>query len=318
MLFFTLFIFFICRERRNQESQDRLKSLESERSRERYKEQERRRSRSRSRSRSPMRNGRIDHLKLDPGLLDRRYEEKLKVKEERREEDYLANSLGSNFEREREKFLRSNLVGFGQLHPAANPMAMGLSVNNMMLERSRFLAPTYFPMDRPNNPSSLWNPFDKSIAVNQQMELERERMALRLGAPMAVIEQERLKEQIMRDHEMELRRQYLERLPPYDRERLAFEQSKLQPQFRADPLGLVHYQRTMSPLTHNHGSKNGSPAVIPGVPPPLIPSASATRPHSHNNSPSSSKLKGCSPADSTSEHKDKRDTSSTDPDAHSR
>ncbi|GFR58907.1 hypothetical protein ElyMa_000042900 [Elysia marginata] len=64
--------------------------------------------------------------------------------------------------------------------------------------------------------------------------------------------------------------------------------------------------------------KSASPHHGP-LPPPLVPS-SATAGRSHDNSPSSSsKLgKGCSPADSTTDLKDKARSSSTDPDTHSR
>ncbi|XP_046579401.1 autism susceptibility gene 2 protein homolog isoform X1 [Haliotis rubra] len=225
------------RERRNAESRERLNSfVDIERSRDRFKEHERRRSR--SRSRSPMRNGRVDSAKSDTSSLER---QSIKVKEERRDEEFINNI--NNMNAEREKLLRNNLVGLGHV-PPTNPM-----VGFNMLERNRVLGPHYFPMDRPPHSQPLWNPFEKGLSMNP-LDLDRERMAaLRFTSPMAVIEQERLKEQIMRE-EMEMRSRYLDRIPSYDR--FAFEQSKL-PMRTPDPLGLPPFSRTISPAVNHSG-----------------------------------------------------------------
>ena len=280
----------------------------------------------RPRSRSPLRNGSLDRSKTDlPPGLDRRLDDKVgsgsgvKVKEE----EILAAA-------ERDKLLQTSFLGLAGHPPpphAAAPPPLSLS----LLERSRMLPPHhYLPGLEPRPPApspSLWNPFDKTSELNHRLEMERaaaerERMAVlsRLSGPLALMEhQERLKEQMIREHherELELsRRQYLERLPPYERERLTYEK------FRSESLAVA----TLSPFSpFNHPlAKSGSPATLPpGVPPPLIPSASATAPtagpsRSHDNSPSSSKTKGYSAADSTSDLKDKRDSIATDADTHS-
>lgn len=278
-----------------------------------------------------MRNGSLDRGKPELAMgLDRRLDDKvvpgIKVKEERpREEELMAV--------EREKLLQNSYLGLAGHHlpPHAAPPHLGLG----LLDRSRMVPPhPYLPGLEPRPPApspALWNPFDKASELNHRFEMERverERMAMfsRLTGPMALMEQERIKEQMIREHherEMELRRQYLERLPPYERERLTLEKLRSDSLAAAAASTLSPFSRTISPMFNHHltaGSKNGSPATLPpGIPPPLIPSASATAPtagpsRSHDNSPSSSKTKGYSAADSTSDLKDKRESGSTDPD----
>lgn len=268
-----------------------------------------------------------------PGL-ERRLEDKggsgVKVKEERpREEELMAV--------EREKMLQNSYLGLTSHHlpPHAAPPHLGLG----LLDRGRMVPPHhYLPglEPRPPGPSPvLWNPFDKASELNHRFEMERverERMAMfsRLTGPMALMEQERIKEHMIREHherEMELRRQYLERLPPYERERLTLEKLRSDSLVAAAAAStLSPFSRTISPMFNHHltaSSKNGSPATLPpGIPPPLIPSASATASsgagpsRSHDNSPSSTKTKGYSIADSTSDLKDKREGVSADPDPH--
>lgn len=263
-------------------------------------------SRSRSRSRSPLRNGRIDSL-----IYDKRYEDKsahLKIKEERREEDFM--------NAEREKLLRNEYL-LGQMGAPSNPLNMS------MFDRTRMLAPASLlgPERVPVHPS-LWNPVDKNpldIArhnLQLRQEMERESRLLNSGLhpslSASILDQVRMKEEIFYDQE----HRFFDRLPYMDRERLAYEQSKM-PQLRAaEQFSMNHFQRTMSPMYNHHMmGKGASPALMPGIPPPLIPSASATQSRSHTNSPSSGKSKGCSPSDSNNDLKDKRDSASnsTDP-----
>lgn len=295
----------------------------------RYKEIELSQPSSRPRSRSPVRNGRLDLSKADH---DRRHDDKVgsssgvKVKEERREEELL--------QAEREKLIQNSYLGLtGHSIPSHSvPPPLSLS----LLDRSRMIPPHPYmaALDpRSTAPSStVWNPFDKASEFNHRMEMERERDRERMvmfsrltNAPMTPItlmEQERFKEHMLREqHEREYR-QYIER------ERLSYEQKLRAMDSLAAAATFNPFTQTLSPM-FNHlppSNKGGSPAgLVPGIPPPLIPSMSATIGHpsatssrSHNNSPSSSKSKGYSLADSTSDMKDKRDSCSTDPDAHSR
>ncbi|RUS83241.1 hypothetical protein EGW08_009005 [Elysia chlorotica] len=160
---------------------------------------------------------------------------------------------------------------------------------------------------------------------------------------LALEQEHRLKEQLMlRDQqhlELEaLRRQQQQQHHHHHLEpRLAFPPPPPSPsqaftadRLRAvDPLAYGGLGRTISPM-FGPGSagllgglgKSGSPHHHGPLPPPLIPSsATAIAGRNHDNSPSSSsgKLgKGCSPADSTTDLKDKGRSSSTDPDTHSR
>lgn len=225
---------------------------------------------------------------------------------------------------QREKFLQTS--GY------FNSFGAGLPTHPGLLDRRvAFMGhpgTTYPFLDRPPVPASMWSPFDKSAEIAHRLEMERERerlaMMSRLSSipsHLAALEQERLKEQILREQQQEreydIRRQYLDRLPSFNADRLR----------AVDPLALGSYfPRTLSPMFGPGGLaglKSNSPHGIPVAPPPLIHSSSTVAAtmlsRSHDNSPSSSsKSKGCSPADSTSDLKDKRDGSSTDPDAHLR
>lgn len=262
----------------------------------------------------------MDRERMERDRLERLEKEKLLQNAERAEREKVLQAV-----EQREKLLHTS--GYLGLAPFTSGVPPHPSLS-LLDRRIGFVgAPSAYPfLDRPPVPTSMWSPFDKSPAdLAQRIELdrERERMALlsRLsGMPshLAALEQERMKEQILREqHSQELRRQYLDRLPHLSADRLR----------AVDPLALgAYFPRPISPMFSHGipGIKSNSPASIPGVPPPLIPSSnSATSAMlsslAHDNSPSSSsKSKGCSPADSTSDLKDKRDTRSTDPDAHSR
>ena len=191
-----------------------------------------------------------------------------------------------------------------------------------------------------------------AAAQHHRLELEREaRLAMMSRLPptasghppphpiltqhhLALEQEHRLKEQlILRDQQQleleQLRRQQQHHLdprlpfpPPPPSPSQAFTADRLR---AVDPLAYGGLARTISPM-FGPGStgllgglgKSGSPHHGP-LPPPLIPS-SATAGRSHDNSPSSSSklIKGCSPADSTTDLKDKARSSSTDPDTHSR
>ncbi|XP_025093042.1 RNA-binding protein 25-like isoform X1 [Pomacea canaliculata] len=338
------------RDLRREEEREREQRLASQRleERTRYKDSDLSQPSARPRSRSPLRNGRLDSSKSDlTGGVDRRLDEKVvsavKVKEERREEELL--------QAERDKMMQNSYLGLAGHH--LPPHSVGPPLGFTLLDRTRMVPPphTYLPGLDPRPAMSspaMWNPFDKtSQEINHRLELERERERERMAimsrlsgaTSITLMEQERLKEQMFREHqerELELRRQYLERLQPYERERLSYEQKMRSMEAVFASAAYSPFARTISPMFNHHaahhlptGSKSNSPASLaPGIPPPLIPSASATvvhppaptgvPPRSHDSSPTSSKSKGYSPADSTSDLKDKRDSCSTDPDAHSR
>ncbi|XP_064612307.1 autism susceptibility gene 2 protein-like isoform X2 [Liolophura sinensis] len=301
---------------------------------------DRQHSRSRSRSRSPLRNGRPEPpSRLDPLYLDK----SVKIKEEHSAEEDLSQrhliNLHLERERERDKIIHNDYImrGFASPHPGMGPVGLNL------MERSRMLAPAYsMPADRVH--PGVWSPLlDKGLDLNQRLELqremerERERMLSRLNPlGVAMLEDQRMKEQEMFFRERAMEARFLERFQPFDRERMErmeMDRSKIPPLRGPDPLVAVHqghrptetlnhtpYHRPISPfLNHHSSSKNGSPASLPpGAPPPLIPSlGSATQSRSHTNSPLN-KAKNCSPTDSNSESKDRRETSSTDPELHSR
>ncbi|CAG5128570.1 unnamed protein product, partial [Candidula unifasciata] len=278
---------------------------------------------------------RFHREKLEKDRFERERHERDRIERERIEKEKLLQSAAAA-EREkllqvmeqREKFFHTGgYLGF-------SPFTTGLPTHPGFLDRRMgLMGPTtsgYPFLERAPVPTAMWNPYDKSAAdIFHRLEVEREReriaMMSRLSnipSHLAVFEQERLKDHILREQqerEYELRKQYLDRVPAFTAERLR----------AADPLALgVYFPRTVSPMFVPGGLaslKSNSPHGIPGVPPPLIPSSSSTvaasmlSARSHDNSPSSSsKSKGCSPADSTSDLKDKREGSSTDPDAHSR
>ena len=287
----------------------RFSSLD-DRSRERVRESEiLAKSRSRSRSRSPMRNGRIDLVKSERSSYDRRPEETsaLKIKEERR--DSLAREEELLSLRTADPFLHSGLM-----------------------DRSRMLTPAAFLGGERGHAThpSLWNPFDKSpadfmnhrLGLHRELEQARDPFLNRLPGPaihpsfpgFSALEQERLREEMfLRDTER-AKRDYLERLPLLEKERIYFENSKI-PTLRP-PDHLAHaFARNMSPAM-NH-MKRSSPSVGPGGPPPLIHSGTSSQSRSHG-SPLVNKAKGVSPTDSVGESKRDSNSNSTDPDAHSR
>lgn len=261
-------------------------------------------SRSRSRSRSPLQNGRVGSAKSDSSY-ERRFDDKsgLKIKQERREEDLILQV-------ERDKLRTDYLLGRNQ---AVNPL------NFNMLDRARLLgAPSpYMLGDRVPPHPALFNPYDKNpmemnlgqhrLQLQQDMERERERMLSRIQHP-ALFDPEQLRKEELLLQDERARRDFLERLPFYDPQRLAALEQSRYPHFRPpDPLS-SHFPRTISPMIGH--AKGGSPA---GYPPPLIPSSSATQ--SRTQSPAVGRSKP-SATDTT----DKRDnySNSTDPSVHNR
>lgn len=271
--------------------------------------------------------------RMERERLDRDRIERERLERERIEKEKLLQNVAVT-EREkllhaveqREKFLQTGgYLGLGSI-------GAGLPTHPGLLDRRVGLmghhGATYPFLDRPPAPASMWSPFDKTpaeIAHRLEVERERERMAMmsRLSSVpthLAALEQERLKEQVLREQqerEYEIRRQYLERLPVFNADRLR----------AVDPLAFgTYFPHSVSTMfgPGGLGLKSNSPHGIPGAPPPLIPSSSSALAatmlsRSHDNSPSSSsKSKRCSPADSTSDLKDKREGSSSDPDAHLR
>jgi hypothetical protein len=255
------------------------------------------------------------------------------------ERDRMERAERERMEREREAKQRElqnsylSSLGVGSLagvspHPphAHHPLGLGGLLDRTRLLPGSSLNPYLAALD-PRLPSpagplpGLWQPYDKAAELSHRLELERaaerERLAMLqrltggLGNPLSLLDQER--RLIQEQQEVELRRAQF--LPPYDR-MLAYEKSLA---------SLAPFSRsTVSPM-YNHAlaaaaSKNGSPTTLPpGIPPPLIPSATATAgpSRSHDNSPSSSKTKGYSAADSTSDLKDKRDGVKPECDTHS-
>lgn len=261
-------------------------------------------SRSRSRSRSPLQNGRVGSAKSDSSY-ERRFDDKsgLKIKQERREEDLILQV-------ERDKLRTDYLLG---RNPAVNPL------NFNMLDRARLLgAPSpYMLGDRVPPHPALFSPYDKNpmemnlgqhrLQLQQDMERERERMSSRIQHP-ALFDPEQLRKEELLFQDERARRDFLERLPFYDPQRLAVLEQSRYPHFRPpDPLS-SHFPRTISPMIGH--AKGGSPA---GYPPPLIPSSSATQ--SRTQSPAVGRSKP-SATDTT----DKRDnySNSTDPSVHNR
>ncbi|BFZ04758.1 hypothetical protein BsWGS_07797 [Bradybaena similaris] len=274
---------------------------------------------------------RLEREKLERDRLERDRMERDRMERERIEKEKLLQSAAAA---EREKLIQAveQREKFLQTSGYFNSFGAGLPTHPGLLDRRvAFMGHpgTAYPfLDRPPVPASMWSPFDKSAEIAHRLEMERERerlaMMSRLSSipsHLAALEQERLKEQILREQQQEreydIRRQYLDRLPSFNADRLR----------AVDPLALGSYfPRTLSPMFGPGGLaglKSNSPHGIPVAPPPLIHSSSTVAAtmlsRSHDNSPSSSsKSKGCSPADSTSDLKDKRDGSSADPDAHLR
>ena len=272
-------------------------------------------SRSRSRSRSPVRNGRLDAVRSE-----RRFEENplLKIKEERRDAtDMLMKTEMS----EREQMFKNEFLR------SADPFLQA-----SVMDRTRMLAPGFLGADRLPNPAALWNPFEKGaldlqnhrLGLQREMEQSRNPLVNRFAHPqtmssMAVLEQERLKEEML-FREERARKEFIDGLPLFERERLFYENSKLPTLRPPDHLAAMahHFPRTISPaLGHPSLIKRSSPAVIPGAPPPLI--HSVTAPHNRGLNPAAiGKTKGVSPIDSVGESKCDSNSNSTDPDAHSR
>lgn len=268
-------------------------------------------SHSRSRSRSPLVGGRVGSAKSDTSY-NRDEKDIIKVKEEK-----LDKPETSAMEREREKFRPEYLLGASNL-----------------MDRSRLLGgPSPFPFgaDRlPPPPQSLWGPHQEkslmdfsyhSLQIQREMEQERERMLRRLQPQsMGLYDHDRVRKDEILMQEERLRREYFDRIPQlererFEREKLAFESSRLGHSRHFDPLRPSgHFPRTISPLVNHSGMKVGSPALLQGPPPPLIPSSSTPTTRSHSNSPAMTKLKPPSSSDI-----DKRDSySSSNLDGHGR
>ncbi|XP_061197296.1 autism susceptibility gene 2 protein-like isoform X2 [Saccostrea echinata] len=265
-------------------------------------------SHSRSRSRSPLVGGRVGSAKSDSSY-NRDEKDIIKVKEEKVDEPEVSAL-------DRDKFRPDYLLGASNL-----------------MDRSRLLGgPSQFPFgaDRIPPPQSLWGSQEKSLMdftsyhslqFQREMEQERERMLRRLQPPsVGLYDPERVRKDEILLQEERLRREYFDRLPQFERERferekLALESSRLGHSRHFDPLRASgHFPRTMSPLVSHSGLKVGSPALLQGPPPPLIPSSSTPTNRSHSNSPAMTKLKLPSNSDL-----DKRDSySSSNLDGHGR
>ncbi|XP_053374941.1 autism susceptibility gene 2 protein-like isoform X3 [Mercenaria mercenaria] len=320
------------RERRLlEQDRHRFNSLdERSRDRDRFRESEML-AKSRSRSRSPMRNGRADSVKSERSF-ERRSEDSniMKVKEERRESLTREDDLMAAAAAERERLLKNEYL--------ANSIRTGDAfLQGSVMDRARMLNPAlaYSVTDRVPPHPSLWNPFDKgpvdfqNIRQNLQREMEQAREQLLLnrfpgpglqpGFPgLSPFEQERLRDEMILRETQKRERDYLERLPAFTRERMFYENSKIQgirPQDHLHPSLSNSFSRS-SPALHNH-IKRSSPAMLPGAPPPLIHSVSTHGSRGHN-SPAVNKTKGVSPTDSVGESKRDSNSNSTDPDAHSR
>ncbi|XP_078338026.1 uncharacterized protein LOC111134426 isoform X2 [Crassostrea virginica] len=269
-------------------------------------------SHSRSRSRSPLVGGRVGSAKSDTSY-NRDEKDIIKIKEEKPDKPET-----SVMDRDREKFRPDYLLGASNL-----------------MDRSRLLggpSPFQFGAERlPPPHQGLWGPHQEknlmdfsyhSLQIQREMEQERERMLRRLQPQsLGLYDPERIRKDEILMQEERLRREYFERLPQmererFEREKLALESSRLGHSRHFDPLRASgHFPRTISPLVNHTGVKVGSPALLQGPPPPLIPSSSSTPTNrSHSNSPAMTKLKPPSSADS-----DKRDSySSSNLDGHGR
>ncbi|XP_048772958.1 autism susceptibility gene 2 protein-like isoform X3 [Ostrea edulis] len=266
-------------------------------------------SHSRSRSRSPLVGGRVGSAKSDVSY-SRDEKDIIKVKEEK--PDNLETSL---MERDRDKFRPDYLLGASNL-----------------MDRSRLLGgPSPFPFGAERIPpsSSLWGPQEKSLMdfsyqslqIQREMEQERERMLSRLQPPsVGLYDPERVRKDEILMQEERFRREYFERLPQFERERferekLAMESNRLGHSRHFEQLRHGgHFPRTLSPLVNHSGVKVGSPALLQGPPPPLIPSSSTPTNRSHSNSPAMTKLKPPNSSDL-----DKRDSfSSSNMEGHGR
>lgn len=269
-------------------------------------------SHSRSRSRSPLVGGRVGSAKSDTSY-NRDEKDIIKIKEEKPDKPET-----SVMDRDREKFRPDYLLGASNL-----------------MDRSRLLggpSPFQFGAERlPPPHQGLWGPHQEknlmdfsyhSLQIQREMEQERERMLRRLQPQsLGLYDPDRMRKDEILMQEERLRREYFERLPQmererFEREKLALESSRLGHSRHFDPLRASgHFPRTISPLVNHTGVKVGSPALLQGPPPPLIPSSSSTPTNrSHSNSPAMTKLKPPSSADS-----DKRDSySSSNLDGHGR
>ncbi|CAG2210985.1 AUTS2 [Mytilus edulis] len=244
------------RERRNGEHDRRVSLEERSRERELSYMKDAHASRSRSRSRSPLQNGRVGSAKSDSSY-ERRFDDKsgLKIKQERREEDLILHA-------ERDKLRTDYLLGRSQ---AVNPM------NFSMLDRARLLgAPSpYMFGDRVPPHPALLSQYDKSplemnlgqhqFQLQRDMERERERMLSRIQHP-SLFDPEQLRKEELFLQDERVRRDILERLPFYDPQRMAFEQSRYPHLRPPDPLS-AHFPRTLSPMIAH--AKGGSPAGYP-------------------------------------------------------
>ena len=249
----------------------------------------------------------------------------MKIKEERREREDLMS--------ERDRLLKNEMSEREQMMKNEFLRTTDPFLQASTMDRTRMLVPGFFGAERFPNPSAMWNPFDKGpldfqnhrLGIQRDLEPNRNPLLTRFPHPqtvtsMAVLEQERLKEELLLREER-ARREYLDGLPLFERERLFYENSKI-PTLRP-PENLVvglghHFPRTLSPaLGHPSLIKRSSPAVMPGAPPPLIHTVSAPPNRGHNPA-MINKNKGVSPIDSVGESKCDSNSNSTDPDAHSR
>ena len=266
----------------------------------------------------------MDPVKLDRN--DRRYDENplLKIKEERRETDVLMS--------ERDRILKTEMSEREQLLKNEFLRSADPFLQASVMDRTRMLAPGFLGGDRLPTPTALWNPFEKGaidlqnhrLGIQREIEQSRNPLVSRFPHPqtvssMAVLEQERLKEEMLMREER-ARKEFIDGLPLFERERLFYENSKLPTLRPPDHLAAMahHFPRTLSPaLNHPSLIKRSSPAVIPGAPPPLIHSVNAPQNRGHNPAVMG-KTKGVSPIDSVGESKCDSNSNSTDPDAHSR
>ena len=258
--------------------------------------------------------------RLEMDHIERIEKEKLLqsvVNAERSEREKLIHA-----EEQRHKLLQSGgYLGISPFSPAPGLNMLERRVGGLMAAPG-----SAFPfMDRPTPPTSMWSPYDKSaVELSHRYELERERAAVmsRLASVphLAAIEQER-HERLREQQEMELRRQYMDRLPQ-TLGSVANERLRM-----ADQLALGGYFKSLNPMFPHmpmgNGIKSNTTVGLSSGPPPLIPSsncsasASMTSLGHPDNAPSSSSKIKSNPPDSTTDLKEnKRDGSDRDP--HSR
>ena len=258
---------------------------------------------SRSRSRSPIANGPSERIsshcnnKLPgSGAGSDVLRHGVKIKEERKDNMSHVDKTERASERRTTTPLKTGGGGREDVYPQTY-FGMPYPPNSVsMLDRTQLLGMPYPGLERaslpPQHSAALWNPFDRRLDI--QREMEREQMLRQLSMPGVATAnafmEERLREQLFMRDQMMLREHMAAQL---DRERFAeYISQKVPPPPRlrtealptAPPGGLYlpsATQRQASLLaTHNNcANKTNSPGGSAGVPPPLIPSSTVTTNH---------------------------------------